>query len=83
MGNEVISHIAGEAEHVLVAVRDDDGASPFDSVIKAAAHETKLKNWMHKTSEEKALSKMVDVLDRVGPATLSDKLLLFCNRVAG
>jgi hypothetical protein len=50
---------------VLVAVRDDAAASPFDAVVKNLAHETKLKNWKHMSAEEKALSKLADVLEQV------------------
>lgn len=50
---------------MLVAVRDDAAASPFDVVVKNLAHETKLKNWKAMTPEEKALSKLADVLDQV------------------
>jgi hypothetical protein len=50
---------------VLVAVRDNDAASPFDAVVKNLAHETKLKNWKGMSAEEKALSKLADVLDQV------------------
>ncbi|KAF6253126.1 hypothetical protein COO60DRAFT_1703964 [Scenedesmus sp. NREL 46B-D3] len=56
---------AGEAESVLVAVRDDAAASPFDAVVKNLAHETKLKNWKGMSAEEKALSKLADVLEQV------------------
>jgi hypothetical protein len=51
---------------VLVAVRDDAAASPFDAVVKNLAHETKLKNWKGMSAEEKALSKLADVLEQVG-----------------
>lgn len=56
---------SGEAESVLVAVRDDAAASPFDAVVKNLAHETKLKNWKGMSAEEKALSKLADVLEQV------------------
>lgn len=56
---------AGEAESVLVAVRDDDAASPFDSLVKNIAHDTKLKRWKHMSDEEKAASKLADVLEQV------------------
>jgi hypothetical protein len=50
---------------VLVAVRDDAAASPFDAVVKNLAHETKLRNWKAMSAEEKALSKLADVLEQV------------------
>lgn len=56
---------AGEAESVLVAVRDDAATSPFDVVVKNLAHETKLKNWKAMSPEEKAISKLADVLEQV------------------
>lgn len=56
---------AGEAESLLVAVRNDAATSPFDVVVKNLAHETKLKNWKAMSPEEKAISKLADVLEQV------------------
>eukprot|EP00878_Enallax_costatus_P040983 GHUV01047410.1.p1 GENE.GHUV01047410.1~~GHUV01047410.1.p1 ORF type:complete len:403 (+),score=127.19 GHUV01047410.1:585-1793(+) len=56
---------AGEAESVLVPVRDDDAASPFDTLVKNIAHDTKLKRWKHMDDEEKAASKLADVLEQI------------------
>lgn len=56
---------AGEGESVLVTVRDDDAGSPFDTVVKNIAHETKLKRWKHLSAEEKAADKLADVLEQV------------------
>lgn len=63
--NLVVLTLPGEAESILVPVRDDDAGTPFDTLVKNIAHDTKLKRWKHMDDEEKAASKLADVLEQV------------------
>eukprot|EP00955_Chlamydomonas_euryale_P105777 365661-Chlamydomonas_euryale.AAC.62 len=54
-----------EDEVLLQAVNDDLG-NPYDTVITSAQHDRKLRTWAAMNPEQKALSKMADIVDKVG-----------------
>jgi hypothetical protein len=57
---------SGEAESVLVTVRDSDATSPWDVLAKNALHEQKLRDWKHASAEERAFDKLASVMQKVG-----------------
>jgi len=61
-----LSHtFSGEAESVLVTVRESDAASPWDVISRNTLHEQKLKDWKHSSKEERAFDKLASVLQSV------------------
>ncbi|GAX76343.1 hypothetical protein CEUSTIGMA_g3789.t1 [Chlamydomonas eustigma] len=55
-----------EDEVVFAALNADDDENPYDVILRNANHEAKLRAWKQMEPEEKAMTKMMEIVEQVG-----------------